>query len=341
MSNVITRRSELLFCYDVTDANPNGDPLDENKPRIDEETGVNFVTDVRLKRTIRDYLFEYKGYNGKEGKDVFVRELRNEGGYVKDVKQRVRDFIKKSNTPQENEITLIEKYLSEKISKIEAQQLTKIIGNSILEENIDTRLFGATYAVEFPANKIIDGKKEFKSSITYTGPVQFKMGRSLHKVSIKQVGHSFTMASAEERQQGSLASEYVLPYSFIAFHGIINQNAAKHTGMTKEDEKLLLEALWHGTKNLITRSKFGQQPRLLIRIKYKTPNFFIGDLDRKIKMQTENELKVRGLKDFKLDITNLLTAIKENEKHKQSVEYIADGDLNWEAPADWGTLSFE
>ena len=98
--------------------------------------------------------------------------------------------------------------------------------------------------------------------------------------------------------------------SFITFHGIINQNAAKHTGMTEEDEKLLLEAMWYGTKNLITRSKFGQQPRLLIKINYKTPNFFIGDLDRKIKMQTENELKVRGLKDFKLDITNLLTAIK-------------------------------
>lgn len=69
----IEKRSELLFCYDVTDANPNGDPLDSNKPRIDEETNINFVTDVRLKRTIRDYLYSYKGYNGEVDKDIFVR----------------------------------------------------------------------------------------------------------------------------------------------------------------------------------------------------------------------------------------------------------------------------
>ena len=61
-------RSELLFLYDITDANPNGDPMDENKPRLDEETGINLVTDVRLKRTIRDYLHETKSQN------IFVRK---------------------------------------------------------------------------------------------------------------------------------------------------------------------------------------------------------------------------------------------------------------------------
>ena len=59
--SIVKNRSEILFLYDVTDANPNGDPVDENKPRIDEETGINLVTDVRLKRTIRDYLYYYKG----------------------------------------------------------------------------------------------------------------------------------------------------------------------------------------------------------------------------------------------------------------------------------------
>ena len=68
--SVITNRSELLFLYDVTDSNPNGDPIDENKPRIDEETGINFVTDVRLKRTIRDYLHDYKG------QEIFILELQ-------------------------------------------------------------------------------------------------------------------------------------------------------------------------------------------------------------------------------------------------------------------------
>ena len=65
---IYMNRSELIFLYDIKDNNPNGDPLDSNKPRIDEETGINYVTDVRIKRTIRDYLYEYKG------KEIFVRK---------------------------------------------------------------------------------------------------------------------------------------------------------------------------------------------------------------------------------------------------------------------------
>ena len=42
----VTKRSEIIFIYDISDGNPNGDPLDENKPRIDEETGINLITDV-------------------------------------------------------------------------------------------------------------------------------------------------------------------------------------------------------------------------------------------------------------------------------------------------------
>ena len=72
--SIVKNRSEILFLYDVTDANPNGDPVDENKPRIDEETGINLVTDVRLKITIRDYLYYYKGL------DVFVLEIREDDG---------------------------------------------------------------------------------------------------------------------------------------------------------------------------------------------------------------------------------------------------------------------
>ena len=69
LSEKALKRSEIIFIYDVNDGNPNGDPLDENKPRIDEETGINIVTDVRLKRTIRDYLHNFKGL------EIFVREI--------------------------------------------------------------------------------------------------------------------------------------------------------------------------------------------------------------------------------------------------------------------------
>jgi len=84
---VINRRSEIVFLYDIKDGNPNGDPLDENKPRIDEETGINLLTDVRLKRTIRDHFYKFKG------KEIFVREISDENGSIQDAKMRARDFL--------------------------------------------------------------------------------------------------------------------------------------------------------------------------------------------------------------------------------------------------------
>jgi len=120
-NEIIKNRAEIVFLYDVKDANPNGDPLDENKPRIDEETGINIVTDVRLKRTIRDYLKDFKGYDGKTNKDIFVREIANEKGEIQDGKTRAKDF-------EENK---------------------KIV----LEKCIDVRLFGAVIPLPEKAKK--------------------------------------------------------------------------------------------------------------------------------------------------------------------------------------------
>jgi len=300
MSNIIQNRSELLFCYDVTDANPNGDPLDENKPRIDEETGINFVTDVRLKRTIRDYLHDYKGYNGSNGKDIFVRakfvEDGDESSGLQDGKLRAKDFNENKEV--------------------------------ILETCIDIRLFGGVLPLS-------------GDSITFTGPTQFKIGRSLHKVELKHIQGTGAFAGKAGAKQNTFREEYILPYSFIAFHGIINQNAAQHTKMTEEDEKLLLEAMWHGTKNLISRSKFGLQPRLLVKITYSTPNFFIGDLDKdnKIKLvDYDHELKIRSIKDFTLDITGLIHAVNKYAEHIESIQFRKDEDLRVEIPSDWQEL---
>ena len=294
----VEKRSEILFCYDVTDANPNGDPMDSNKPRIDEETNINFVTDVRLKRTIRDYLYEYKGYNGKDDKDIFVREIiyDDKNGYIQDGKLRAKNF-------KEN-------------------------AKDILNKCIDIRAFGGV----IPLNK---------DSITYTGPIQFKIGRSLHKVELKHIKGTGAFASKEKSKQATFREEYILPYSFIAFHGIINEVAAKHTNLTDDDVKILLDAMWNGTKNLISRSKFGQMPRFLLKVTYKESGFFIGDLEKYIKIsEVENEYKIRSVKDFKLDITELLDVLEENNDKIEKIEYKADNLLQFkgEIPDNWKEL---
>ncbi len=275
-------RSELIFLYDIKDNNPNGDPIDQNKPRIDEETGINIVTDVRLKRTIRDYLHEYRGL------ELFVREIRDDKGNVQDGKKRAKDFGKDKKEIIEN----------------------------VLKECIDVRLFGATIPLD-------------KDSATFTGPVQFNMGRSLHRVEVKRIKGTGAFASGEGKDSKTFREEYILPYSLIGFYGIINEKAAEHTNLAQEDIDLLLEAMWNGTKNLISRSKIGQVPRLLIKVNYKENSFHIGDLIKTIKLESDKaDEEIRDVEDFVLNIDDFIKVMESNKEKIDSIELKIDDRLN-------------
>ncbi len=281
MSEGVKNRSEILFLYDIRDGNPNGDPLDENKPRIDEETGINLVTDVRLKRTIRDYLHNFKG------QEIFVREVvyDQEKGLIQDGKMRAGNF---GNDPKK-----------------------------ILSECIDIRLFGGVIPLK-------------EDSITYTGPVQFKMGRSLHRVTMKHIKGTGAFASKEGSKQATFREEDILPYSLILFYGIINENAAKHTHLTEDDVKLLLEGTWNGTKSLISRTKAGQVPRLLLKVNYSKENYHIGDLDKMLKLTTEMPHEnIRGTEDFKIDISNLIGKLAAEKNSIRDIEICADDRMTF------------
>lgn len=284
----VTTRSEILFLYDVTDANPNGDPLDENRPRIDEETGQNIVTDVRLKRTVRDYLHGYKGL------DVFVLGIPNQEGKLQTKEDRQNAF-----------------------------QSTE----EVLEKCIDLRLFGATIAVK-------------KKTLTLTGPVQFKFGRSLHPVDTKLFRGTTVMPSGAGKEQGTFWEAYTLPYSLIAFYGIVNENAArlheqagkalsKEIYLYQEDVDLLLEALWEGTKNLVSRSKFGQMPRLLLHIVHKNGNYHMGELDKLIGLDTNGKdgKSLREVKEVCLDVTELAKRLEAEQSRIDRVRYRWDPSL--------------
>ena len=200
-------RSEILFLYDIADANPNGDPLDGNKPRLDEETEINIVTDVRLKRTIRDYLNDYKNQG------IFIKEIHDDDGNIQDAKQRALDYAS-----------------SDEYESLDAARSD--LKNNILDECIDVRLFGATIPIDV---KVKGKKKGTSSSVTLTGPVQFRMGRSLNKVEIQHIKGTGAFASGKGKEQKTFREEYALPYSLIAFYGIVNENAAKETKLKPDD----------------------------------------------------------------------------------------------------------
>ena len=312
--NEIKNRSEILFLYDIQNANPNGDPNDENKPRMDEETGRNLVTDVRLKRTIRDYINE-------KGNDIFVREvIYDNDGHIQDAKLRAADYL-----PEDKD----------KLKEMSAEEQKQAISKSILAECIDVRLFGAT----IPLDLKVKGKS-VTSSITWTGPIQFKMGKSLHSVKIHHIKGTGAFAAKKDLTQKTFREEDVLPYSLIGFYGIINENAAKHTTLQTEDIELLKDAIWNGTKGLISRSKFGQMPRLLLIINYKEPNFFIGDLDNLIKLDSEKrDEQIRQPEDYQIDITKLLEQLEFHNDKIENIQFKADERMKFAKNGDEIKLS--
>ncbi len=307
MSETIKNRSELLFLYDVKDNNPNGDPLDGNKPRIDEETNINIVTDVRLKRTIRDYLKDFKG------KEIFVREIADDEGKIQDAKMRANDFLKD-------------------IDDVEGKgfnEQKQIIKKKILESCIDVKLFGATIPLDLKVNDEKGKSKNVTGSITLTGPVQFRMGRSLHKVELKYIKGTGAFASKAGATQKTFREEYILPYSLIAFYGVINENAAKETELTDDDVKALTEGMWNGTKNLISRSKAGHEPRLLLKINYNEGNYHIGDLDKLVEIQSDKrDEEIRDISEITLNTDALVEKLKEAQGTIASIEYKISDRVN-------------
>jgi len=297
-NKTVENRSELVFLYDVKNANPNGDP-DENKPRIDEETGRNIVTDVRLKRTIRDYLEKFKGQN------IWMREEIKDDGSRKTREEKLEEKGVRSRKNAEK----------------------------LLEEFIDLRLFGATIAGK--RGEGVKGERVF----TWVGPVQFKLGKSLHSVESKLVRGTSVLPTKEQKAGGAFTEMWILPYSLICFYGIINENAAKEMGLTENDVKLLLDGMWNGTKNLITRSKVGQVPRFLLRVVYKEGNYHIGDLDQKIKLldiegkevdkNGKEGKEIRSISEIKLDVTELLETLKKYKDKIEKLEYEVNEDVEF------------
>ena len=277
-------RREYLFVYSVKDANPNGDPLAANNPRYDDENGVVLVSDVRIKRTVRDQWL-------REGKSVFV------DGEAKTLKQRIEELKKEHNAQT---------------------------GKDTLSHFLDTRLFGVTFALD-------------KESFSWTGPVQFKWGRSIHKAGVMMVQGTAAFATKESSEQRSFRSEYIVPFALIADYGIANQYSSQKTGATDEDLEALFDALWKGTYNLITRSKIGHTPRFLVEIKYIAGfNGAIGAMDEKIALKgvnketlsSDEQMAIRSCEGVTLDITKLYQALVRVGDSIESVRVIKDADLS-------------
>jgi CRISPR-associated protein Csh2 len=303
--------SEILFIYDARMCNPNGDPDDENKPRMDYHRNINLVSDVRLKRYIRDYLGDYKK---DETTIIFVSKS---GGAVVNAKKSLAMIL---NVKDKDKI------------EIDDNQI-----NGFLDKAIDVRMFGAIIPdVMF---------KDRKGNVTFTGPIQFNWGHSLNKVTGPMESNGITShfqtgktTEEEESEKGSgaMGKDYRVDYSLIAFHGIISAKRAYFTNLTNKDIELFDDAMIHAIPlEATSRSKFEQHPLLYIRIQYNSSDFFFGDLRRYVKiideqgkeMLFDETAKLRSPDEYKLDLSKLCEKLDECKDKISKIHFWKNADL--------------
>lgn len=315
--NLIENNSEMLFIYDAKMCNPNGDPDDENKPRMDYNRNINLVSDVRLKRYIRDYLMDYKE------KVIFVCKVE---GKTVDATNRLKKLIEANR----KEIEADEK-LKDLLGAKKEPDEKKLSDHLpwLLSKLTDVRFFGATMPLKSEAGR--------GASITFTGPIQFNWGYSLNKVTGPMDTSTITSTFAGAGEDYStMGKDYRVDYSLIAFHGIISAKRGENTELTAEDLNLFDEAMVKAIPlEATTRSKTGQSPLLYIRVEYNTSEFFSGDFRKYVKIVEsggkaipfDDTAKLRSANDYKLDLAELKAKLIEHSNKISTIHFWKSDDI--------------
>lgn len=316
-TSMIQNSSDFLFIYEASQCNPNGDPDQENKPRMDYDTKTNLVTDTRVKRFIRDYL---KSIHKDEV--VFVDV---EGDSKVSVDSKLKAVVKRtiekedelenafSDSPES--LKIYKKIVDE--NKGDAEEVWKTITDKkfkhkdinyellaylVKQKFIDIRMFGSAFAVG-------------GFTKAYTGAIQLNWGYSLNKVELMDSNSIVTIMADDSSTFGK---DYRVHYSLLAFNGTINRTAAKTTGLKEGDVEEFRDAIWKSIPASPTRSKLNQYPKLYVEIKYKEDgtNGQFGDLRNFVETTPKEGLsdkQVRSFKDLVFDTSALTSLINEND----------------------------
>ncbi len=211
MSDVIKNRYEFVLLFDVKDGNPNGDPDAGNLPRIDPETGHGLITDVCLKRKVRNYIGLAKGEQPPY--EIYVKEKAVLN------RQHERAYQEFELKPQ-----------SKKLPKKE-EDAKKITG-WMCKNFFDVRTFGAVMSTEVNAGQV-------------RGPVQFAFGRSVDRIFTGE--HTITrMAVTNEKdleKERTMGRKFTIPYGLYRVHGFLSAPLAQQTGFSEDDLVLFWTAL--------------------------------------------------------------------------------------------------
>lgn len=334
MKNILKNSSDFLFIYEAIQCNPNGDPDQENKPRMDYDTGTNLVTDTRLKRYIRDYI---KSKNEEESifvdmegdskvsvdsklKAVVKRTIESQPELEKafsgnnEALQLYRNIIEKEKEPEKVWAAITDKKFKHKDVNY------ALLAYLVKEKFIDIRMFGSAFAVG-------------GFTKAYTGPIQINWGYSFNKVELIDSSSIVTIMNDDSSTFGK---DYRVHYSLLGFNGTINSNMAKITGLTNNDVQVFRDSIWEAVPANPTRSKLNQYPKLYVEVVYNegVSNGQFGDLRNLVEVKSKENIadkQVRKFSELDFSIKNLLDVLNQNKGADKKIKEIiikTSADLN-------------
>ncbi len=281
-------RYEFVYLFDVKDGNPNGDPDAGNAPRIDFETGQGLVTDVCLKRKIRNYILCAK--NEEHPFRIYVKE--------------------KSVLELQNELAFqsLGYDLKSDQGKRKGSEKTSEARSWMCENFYDIRAFGA-----------VMGNKEANCG-QVRGAVQITFARSIDP--IISLEHTITRAAVatkkeaqqQENENKTMGRKYTVSYGLYKAHGFISANLAKQTGFSKVD----LELLWDALKNMFDQDRSASKGTMSMRglyiFKHESPlgNAPAQSLFDSIEVRKKEGVEIpRNFSDYQVKVSK--------EKHPSTV----------------------
>lgn len=202
----LEKRIDFVYIFDVQDGNPNGDPDAANLPRVDAETGNGLVTDVCLKRKIRNYVDVAK--KGEPSYDIFIQEAAVLDNRVEEI------------------------YKTETVKKADKANQKDAAKQALCDRYYDIRAFGAVIATKDKQGQV-------------RGPIQLTFGRSVDPVvSINHaITRMAVTKESDKDKERTMGRKATVPYGLYVVHGFVNVNLANQTGFNEDDLQLLWDAL--------------------------------------------------------------------------------------------------
>lgn len=273
MSETVKNRYDFVLLFDVKDGNPNGDPDAGNLPRVDPETGHGLVTDVCLKRKVRNYVGLLK--NDDPPYEIYIKEkaVLNQ--------QHERAYKACKLKPQSKKLPK---------NKKEADKITAwMCGNFF-----DIRAFGAVMTTEVNAGQV-------------RGPIQMTFARSVDQ--IVPLEHSITrMAVTNVRdleKERTMGRKFTVPYGLYRCHGFVSAPLAEQRGFGEKDLNLFWEALTNMFEHDRSAARGEMTTRKLIVFKHGSElgNAPAHELFERVKIDRKDTSRpTRSFEDYEITV---------------------------------------